>query len=144
MLLEQNWIAKDPKATSFFSLVCRAEKVLSQASTTNPTNESEGNRRRFYKNQGWKFKPSAEDEPTYKKVNGKMCHWCPKPHFRGKPMWAIHKPEDHSYSTYPVNTPKTKDNVDFQLQDKVCSLIAVVKQDFPMLEVRPTNNTNVY
>ena len=59
-----------------------------------------------------------------------MNYWRPKPHFKGNPMWTRHKPEDHDHGTFPAQTPKTEKTDDLQLQDKLSSLIVVVKKDF--------------
>ena len=108
-------------------LLSYPEKTLSQANPTKPTNDEKSG---FYKNEEWKFKPPVKKVPISKKVNEKTFYWCSKPHFRVKPMWAVHKSEDYKHSTSPARNPKTEGTVDLQLLDQLRSLIVVVRQDF--------------
>ena len=76
---------------------------LSASPPTSPSPASNGydkakrnnNNKTQRKYDPWKFVAAKSDEP-HTKVQGKSTyHWCSKPHSDGKPMWTVHKTEDH-------------------------------------------------
>ena len=116
--------------------------MLSQLSTSPPaatTPASNGydksNRKKKKKTQRkhdpWKFVAPKNNEP-HTKVQGKSTyHCCPKPHADGKPIWTMHKPEDHgNFKQRPALQPPSSEPPYLELREELRSMLALVEQDF--------------
>ena len=92
LVLEQKWITHDPKMVAFNSFVTKVGNVFEKLDSGTKNIPQKKQR---CQHDPWKFEAPKEGEPKEKVMSGKTYHWCHKEHLDGKPMWALHKPEDH-------------------------------------------------
>ena len=124
LVLEKKWITEDPKIVAFTNFIAKAEEIFQNMN-------SEKSKYKENKRQppsAWKMIAPKDGEPVKKEVNKKTYYWCQHEHYDGKPMWTLHKPEDHGK---PKKKPSNLDTAPkLELNDEMRSLFSATKMDF--------------
>ena len=124
LVLEKKWITEDPKIVAFANFIAKAEEIFQKMNLEKSKNKE--NKRQ--PPSAWKMIAPKDGEPVQKEVNKKTYYWCPHEPFDRKPMWTLHKPEDHGKSK---KKPSNSDAAPkLELNDEMCSLFSTTKTDF--------------
>ena len=148
LVLGKTWLTQDPKSVAFSTFVSKALALLEKrdgkkgnAKSGNSNKQHKGGKSK-HEAKPWKHVAPKDGEPRIKVLDGKTFHFCHKPHdIEQKPMWYLHKPEDHK-DWNPKSTPKEED-IKLEFNDDLKSLLSVLKKDFKWLETWPSNHLKI-
>ena len=135
MVLEKKWLTQDPKSVAVSTFFSKASALLEKNEgkkgndKSRKLNKQHKGGKSKHEHKPWKHVAPKDGEPRSKVVDGKTFHFCHKPHGKEqKPMWSLHKPEDHE-DWKPQSTPKEED-VKLEFNDDLKSLLSAFKKDF--------------